>query len=137
MNMIVVDANVWLAALADDSKVGQRCRVALSGESDWVVPCHGPVEVLRSLGKLELAGVISTEKANVLADGVRRTVVRAVAVDQDMLRHVWHLHHNVSAYDAPYLVLAARYGIPFLTRDKRLARAAAQDRVDVRLLSDE
>lgn len=130
--MIVLDANVWLTALTDQSEIGQRCRAAMAADKDYLVPCHGPIEVLRALGKLELAGALTAEQANHLSEVVCGTALQQVMVDPDVLRFVWFAHHNISAYDAPYVAIALRYGVPLLTRDKRLARAAAMHGVAIR-----
>lgn len=37
-----------------------------------------------------------------------------------MLSRIWDLRHDVTAYDAAYLVLAEALDAPFLTRDSRL-----------------
>lgn len=38
-----------------------------------------------------------------------------------LLPHIWRLRHNLSAYDAAYVVLAEKLGAALLTRDARLA----------------
>lgn len=44
----------------------------------------------------------------------------------ELLRHrIWALRHNFSTYDASYVALAAALGIPLVTSDLRLARAAS------------
>ena len=42
----------------------------------------------------------------------------------DLLYEVWSLRHNVSAYDAMYVVLARAIDCPLLTLDVGLVRAA-------------
>ena len=43
-----------------------------------------------------------------------------------LLPRVWALRHNLTAYDAAYVALAAVLDAPLLTRDRRLAAAAAR-----------
>jgi len=130
--MIVVDANVWLTALTDTSDVGQWCRTELTTDPQWLMPSHGPLEVLRVVGKLELAGALSHDAAEAFAHEVSQAPVRIAALDQTMLSHCWRMHHIVSVYDAPYLVLALRHGIPLVTCDQRLVRAGAANGVTTR-----
>ena len=39
------------------------------------------------------------------------------------VKAAWSLRNNVTYYDALYVALAARLGVPLLTADKRLANA--------------
>jgi predicted nucleic acid-binding protein len=41
-----------------------------------------------------------------------------------LLRRIWQLRHNFSAYDAAYIALAEKLGSILVTRDARLASAS-------------
>jgi len=132
--MIVVDAAVWLAGLVDDSPLGNRCRAALTTDTDWIVPAHCTLEVLRGLARYEHDGVLSPESADALAERVYRAKVRTAAPDETVLRQVWRSRQDVSVDDAAYLVLATQYGAIVVTCDAQLARAAQQRELLVRLI---
>jgi predicted nucleic acid-binding protein len=49
-----------------------------------------------------------------------------------LMRRVWELRGNISAYDAAYVALAEGLGAPLLTRDSRLSRAPGhQARIEI------
>lgn len=54
---------------------------------------------------------------------------RSVTVDSPrrlgscLLRRIWELNANVTAYDAAYVALAELLAVPLLTSDGRLAKA--------------
>lgn len=49
-----------------------------------------------------------------------------------LLRRVWEMRHNLSAYDAVYVALAELLDEPLITHDKRLANAAGhQARIEL------
>ena len=129
--MIVVDANVWLRALVDVTSRGDWCRKALATDPDWVVPGHCPLEVLRALGKYELAGLLSRSAIDRFAQAVLMASYRVVEPERTLLEYVWRMRHNVSVYDAPYLAIASRDGIPLATCDQRLALMGQQLGIDL------
>ena len=38
-----------------------------------------------------------------------------------LIRRIWDLRHNLTAYDAAYVALAEATGVPLVTADRRLA----------------
>ncbi|WGX95917.1 type II toxin-antitoxin system VapC family toxin [Nocardioides sp. L-11A] len=132
--MLALDASAWVHALVDAGARGETAREVLAADPEVVVPAHGPVEVLRTLARLEAVGRLSAPAAGELADTVPRTAIRIVPLEGWLLAEVWSLRHNVSAYDAPYVAIARRFDFALLTADGRLGRAAAPYGVDVRLV---
>ena len=123
--MIVLDASAaidWLLQTAAGQQIGNR--IYSRGES-----LHAP-------------HLLDLEVAQVLRRLVRETALSAQRADQALqdllslrltryphfvfLPHIWRLRHNLSAYDAAYVALAAQLGANLITRDARLAAASAR-----------
>jgi len=121
--VIVLDASAaidWLLQTAAGQRI--ETRIYSRGES-----LHAP-------------HLLDLEVAQVLRRFVRETTVSAQRADQALqdllnlrvtryphfifLPHIWRLRHNLSAYDAAYVVLAEEIGATLLTRDHRLASAS-------------
>jgi len=133
--VIVVDASAWVRSLVDDGPVGHAARYALTEDTDWAAPAHMPVEVLRVLRRYEFTGLIGTEQADAFVEHVRMAEVRYAQPEDSLLAAVWRYRHNFSPYDAAYVALAGSYGVPLVTSDERLARAAVSVGVTTRVPS--
>ena len=123
--MIVVDAGVWALALTSSDPLGDWARDAMSSDPHWVMPAHGPVETLRTIRKLEAAGLVTAKGADAAVGAMCETELESVAPEPWLLDAIWDLRQNVSPYDAAYVVIAKRAGCVLVTLDKRLARACA------------
>ena len=130
--MIVVDASAWASALAGTDELAIGCRALLRADDRWIAPCHMATEMLRTVRRLEYAGLLSSTDARVVVDTVAGTAVSYEGPEPSLLAEQWSLRHNVSAYDAAYVALCLRYGLPLVTLDLRLARAAESFGVEVR-----
>ena len=119
LGAIVVDASVLVDALV--SADGATVRGHLRGRQ-LHVPDLIDYEVMSALRGLALGGHLSQARASDAWDDfldldLRRAPLRPMAAD------VWNLRHRVTTYDAAYVALAQLLGLPFWTRDGRLAAA--------------
>ena len=130
--MIVVDASAWASALAGTDELAIGCRALLTADDRWMAPGHMAAEILRTLRRLEYAGLLTSADARSLVDAVAGATVAYVGPEPSLLAEQWNLRHNVSAYDAAYVALCLRHGLPLVTLDLRLARAAQSLGVEVR-----
>lgn len=71
---------------------------------------------------VHLGHVRESEGREVLEAFLELSITRHPA--RPILRGIWSHRHDLSAYDASYVALAQALGIPLLTADRRLARAA-------------
>jgi predicted nucleic acid-binding protein len=131
--VIVLDASVLAAALADDGLGGDRVRARLRGER-LAAP-----EII----DLEVVSVLRRRSASGHLDGRRRCQLALTdllelplrrAAHRPLLARCWELRHNLTVYDAAYVALAEALGVPLLTADGRLSRAAGL-RCQVELLT--
>lgn len=109
--MIVVDASVLANMLAYEDERGRKAREVLGGDTEWTAPEHwkkiGESQATRAVERLPRLGVDT------------------VCVDE-LLSRMWQLRDDISAYDAPYVALAASRRLTLVTADSRLATAAAR-----------
>lgn len=100
-----------------------------------VVPAIWPLEVANVLLSAERRGRLTEAQSTRFVEllGALPIVMEQPSVDH-ILGSVLPLgrHHGLSAYDAVYLELAARLGLPLATRDERVITAAAA--IGVRIL---
>jgi predicted nucleic acid-binding protein len=114
----VVDASAMIEVFtATEPHVELRKRVLLS---QLAAPELFDVEALSVLRRLERAGAISARHAEEAIRDIGNTPV-ARAPHLPLLDRAWELRHSVTAYDATYIALAERLGVPLVTCDAKLA----------------
>jgi predicted nucleic acid-binding protein len=121
--VIVLDASAavdWLLQTPAGGRIEKR--IYSRGES-----LHTPhlldLEVGQVLRRLVREGVVSAQRADgAIQDLLDLRITRYPHFV--LLPRIWQLRHNLSAYDAAYVVLAERLGAALITRDGRLASAS-------------
>lgn len=121
--MIVVDASAMLEALLG-TQAAKRVEARLFAPQQTL---HAPhlldVEVAQVVRRYAATGEISSERGRAALGDLADFPLRRYPHDL-LLPRVWELRHNVTAYDAVYVVLAEVLDAPLLTTDGRLATAA-------------
>jgi predicted nucleic acid-binding protein len=124
----VIDASVAIAWCAP-SQANQLTDAALNavGEGGAHVPTPFWYEVLYGLAGLEFRGIVRrADVDDFLSDAKAMNLVVDSAPDTAGMVELHYLarRYSLSIFDAAYLDLAARLGLPLATRDATLARAA-------------
>jgi predicted nucleic acid-binding protein len=120
--MIVVDASVLANAIGDDEIDGRVAREVLRAAKDLAAPDLVDVETVSALRKRWLAGTLTEERFDAAVGDLED-------LDLDrypglpLLRRVFELRANLTAYDAAYVALAEALGCELITADGRLAGA--------------
>jgi predicted nucleic acid-binding protein len=121
MSVLVVDASVLVTALGDDGIDGEFVRGRLRG-NELAAPELIDLEVASALRKQASVGGLDNGRArSALADLFDLPLRRAPHLP--LLPRCWELRANLTVYDASYVALAELLGAPFVTGDRRIARA--------------
>lgn len=121
--MIVLDASAALDWLLQTS-VGRSIENRIFARNESL---HAPhlldLEVGLVLRRLVNQGTVSVQRANeAVHDFLGLRIARYP--HSVLLPRIWQLRHNLSAYDAAYVVLAEKLRAALLTRDSGLASAS-------------
>jgi predicted nucleic acid-binding protein len=121
--VIVVDASALLEVLLRTTR-GEAIEARLLGGSESL---HSPhlldVEVAQVIRRFMIAGEIDAPRAQAALDDFLDFPILRHS-HGFLLRRVWDLRANLTAYDAVYVALAETLEATFLTHDRRLATAA-------------
>lgn len=119
--MMVLDASIVASALVDDGPEGERARQRLIGE-DLAAPELLDLEVASAWRRAVRRGRLLAPRAEqALADLAELPIARAP--HRPLMRRIWELRDNLTAYDAAYVALAEALDWPLLTADEPLSRA--------------
>lgn len=133
---LVIDASVTLSWCfpGEANSFSQGVLNALEAGVEAVVPCLWPLEVTNILIAAERRGRITTELAEEFLSDLRELSVTVDPADIMLtFENIRQLarEHNLTAYDAAYLELAIRKGIPLVTLDADLKKAAISSAVEI------
>jgi predicted nucleic acid-binding protein len=121
--VIVLDASIavdWLIQTAAAQHIERRI---FSPNQSLHAPELLDLEVAQVLRRLVRGGTVSAFRAEqAIQDLLDLRITRYPHAI--LLPRIWQLRHNLSAYDAAYVVLAEKLGATLLTRDTRLTTAA-------------
>ncbi len=121
MTQYVVDASVAVEYLLR-TPVGLTVGDIIEGAS-LVAPELMDAEVLSVLRRAVLNGQLEEERARMAVDDLGQWPVDRIS-HRYLAPLAWRYHRNVSAYDAFYVAAASAHGLPLMTADGRLSRAA-------------
>ncbi len=117
---IVIDASALVELLLRSDR-GRRVEHTVEN-ADLLAPDVVNPEVVQSLRGLERAGKLASERASTAIARLAESDIARVPTRM-LLREMWSLRENLSAYDACYVALARALSCPLLTADRPLTRA--------------
>ena len=129
--MIVVDASVILHVLIEPA-IEPHVLEAVESSESLIAPHLIDIEVLNGIRKKLLSKILTAKRANDAVHDLELLKLNRHSLAGFNAR-LWHFRHNITPYDAAYIVLAEAYRCPLLTRDARL-KSAAPSTVQVELL---
>ena len=130
MTGLVLDASALTDLL---SGADQEAIVDAIADRSLLAPAHIDAEVLSALRGLMLSGALSQARVRDSLIDLADLPLERWSLAGPLLRRALDLAANITSYDALYVALAEGTGVPLLTRDVRLAKAAER-LIDVELI---
>jgi predicted nucleic acid-binding protein len=124
----VTQAAVLDCSVVTDLLVGNETRTLAASlpTGDWHAPSHLDIEVASALRGLVLGRHLGRPRATDALTDFSALEIKRWHPDGAFLVRVLQLGNTMTAYDAGYVVCAEGLSVPLVTRDRRLARAAAR-----------
>jgi predicted nucleic acid-binding protein len=121
--LIVLDASAVVAILVGSGLGAERIRKKIEAPGESLhVPHVMDLEVLHALRRQALLGILSRKRSSeALTDLGNISFARYPHTS--LVRRIWDLRGDLTAYDAAYVALAEALDAPLVTKDARLARA--------------
>lgn len=118
----VIDASALVMAL-----VGKTDAAGVLSQRLSTMHLHAPhlidAEVGNVLRRHERGGRISVREARSALEACQLVVAHRHPHDGSLVAEAWAMRDNLSFYDALYVALAERLGVPLITADARISRA--------------
>jgi predicted nucleic acid-binding protein len=121
--VIVVDASAVVDALAATGPGGDRVAAELWRHDRLLAPEHLHIEAAQGVRRLWMSGKLDSDSASDVLSDLESLVVTTVPVVM-LLERAWELRHNLTMTDGAYVALAEQLGLPLVTTDLRIGRAA-------------
>jgi predicted nucleic acid-binding protein len=121
--VIVVDASVVATAISVQGSDGDSARERLLAGESLHAPHLVDVEVASVLKRRSRAGDMGDHQAGLALEDLTKLPLTRYP-HFPLLPRMWELRANLSLYDAAYVALAEALGCPFVTGDKKIARAS-------------
>lgn len=118
--MIVADASAMLEVLLNTSRAAEVRGLLFAPGETIHVPCLMDIEVLQVLRRYARTRIVTDGRAReAMEDFLNFRLNRYT--HELLLRRIWELRNNFTAYDAAYIALAEGLNAPLLTCDRALA----------------
>ena len=119
--MIVLDASATVELLLRSSR-GSQVRQRLNQDRDLHAPYLLDIEVMHALRQLVRSHKLEPTRGVLALEDFRDLNIRRYP-HVPLMSRIWALRHNLSAYDATYVVLAETLRASMITCDEKLASA--------------
>lgn len=119
--MIVLDASIVVEILINGAMADSIRNELARRDESFIVPHLIDVEVVSAVRKLAVGQRIDAHRSGQFLEGLAALPAERYA-HTPLIRRVWELRHNFTAYDAMYIALAEETDSVLYTCDEKLRR---------------